>query len=214
MLGTIFIVEDHEMLAQTLALALSAKGFDCTIADLSGSPALHEQAQRTRPEVALLDLDLGDTDGLDVVKALRSTGARVLVLTGSRDEARIAAALALGATGSVSKAQPFEQLLDAVETAIHDRPLLRIDELERITAAGRARLECDRDLKGRMSRLTAREREVLFFMSEGYSVKQIADELVVSLATVRTHIRAILTKLGVKTQLAAVALTRSPVAPK
>lgn len=212
--GTIFIVEDHEMLAQTLALALGAKGFECATADLGGPERIFEQAARIRPGVVLLDLDLGESDGLDVITGLRASGARVLVLTGCKNESRIAAALALGASGWVNKAQAFEQLLDAVQAAVDDRPLLRMDELEKLTTVGRARLESERDLKGRVARLTAREREVLVAMSEGKSVRQIADELIVSLATVRSHIRAILTKLGVSTQLAAVARTRQLVAPK
>lgn len=205
---SILIVEDHALLAHTLLLGLAGRGLTARAARPGGAEAVIEQATYLRPVLVLLDLDLGGVDGLDLLPALRALGARVLVVTAERDESRLAAAIALGAYGWVSKTEPFERLLEAVEMILEGRPLLTRAGLQQLATTGRERLEEDRDLKDRMALLTAREHEVLRALEEGHSAQDIARQLVVSIGTVRSHIRAILTKLGVSTQLAAVALAR------
>lgn len=208
MRGLILIVEDHFLLAQTLSLGLTSKGLTAYVAHLGRPEGPLEQAAELRPELVLLDLDLAGCDGLDLVPGLRALGARVLVVTGERELSRLAAAVALGALGWVSKDEPFERLLDDVERALGGRPLLGAAGLEELAATGRARLAEDRELRLRMARLTAREQEVLSALASGRSARDIAEQLVVSIGTVRTHIRQILLKLEVSTQLAAVALSR------
>lgn len=210
---SILVVEDHEMLAQTLALALSARGFDCTVAQLTSPETVLDQAARLRPALVLLDLNLDERDGRDLIPRLRAIGARVLVVTGCTDLSRIAAALALGASGWVSKAQPFEHLLDAAESVLRNRPLLGDAEYEELMQLGRARLEAEREVKQGMAQLTVREREVLWALSEGESAGDIAKAFVVSIGTVRSHIQGILGKLGVSSQLAAVARARLLLTP-
>lgn len=111
------------MLAQTLALALSARGFDCTVAQLTGPETVLDQAVRLGAALVLLDLNVDEADGLELIPRLREIGAKVLVVTGCTDESPVAAALALGASGWLNKAQPFERLLDAAESVMRNRPL-------------------------------------------------------------------------------------------
>lgn len=111
------------MLAQTLALALSARGFDCTVAQLTGPETVLDQAARLGAALVLLDLNVDEADGLELIPRLREIGAKVLVVTGCTDESPVAAALALGARGWLNKAQPFERLLDAAESVMRNRPL-------------------------------------------------------------------------------------------
>ncbi|HXZ99053.1 MAG TPA: response regulator transcription factor [Candidatus Binatia bacterium] len=203
----ILIIEDHEMLAQTLALALSPR-FECTIADLSGGEAVVDQARSVRPALVLLDLGLEGIDGLDLIPGLRASGAQVLVVTGCTDAARLGAAVALGASGWVSKAEPFERLLAAAEAVMLRRPLLGEAERQELVQQGSERLEAERELRRRFAELTGREREVLWALSEGESAAQVASALGVSIGTVRCHIQAILSKLEVSSQLAAVARAR------
>ena len=73
--GSILIVEDHELLAQALALGLRGTGFACAIADLTGAESVIAQTVRLRPALVLLDLDLGSSDGLELVPCLNATGA-------------------------------------------------------------------------------------------------------------------------------------------
>lgn len=205
---SILIVEDHALLAQTLVLGLTGRGLSVRASRPGGATAVIEQATYLRPVLVLLDLDLGGVDGLDLLPAFTALGARVLVVTAERDEARLAAAVALGADGWVSKVEPFERLLDVVELLLEGRPLLTPAGQQQLASTGRERLEVDRDLRARMSMLTAREHEVLAALEAGRTAQDIAREMVVSIGTVRSHIRAILTKLGVSNQLAAVALAR------
>ncbi|MHB8313531.1 MAG: response regulator [Candidatus Dormibacteria bacterium] len=209
----ILIVEDHELLAEALALALSGRGFDCTVAQLGGPVTVLEQAAQLRPALVLLDLYLADADGADLIPGLRATGARVLVVTGCTDESRVGSALALGASGWVSKAQPFEGLVDAAEAVMLNRPSLGDARHEELIELGAARLEAERELKQQVAQLTARERQVLWALSEGESAAEIARTFFVSIGTVRSHIQAILGKLGVSSQLAAVARVRLLLAP-
>lgn len=209
----ILIVEDHEMLAEALVLALSDRGFDCAVAQLTSAVTVLEQAAQLRPALVLLDLNLDDADGRDLIPGLRATGARVLLVTACTDESPIASALALGASGWVNKAQPFERLLDAAESVMRNRPLLGDARYEELIQMGRARLEAEREVKQRMAQLTVRERQVLWALSEGEGAEQIARAFFVSIGTVRSHIQGILGKLGVSSQLAAVARARLLLAP-
>jgi DNA-binding NarL/FixJ family response regulator len=211
--GRILIVEDHTMMAHALAMSLSARGYQCEIAGLRDAGQILEQAARFRVDLVLLDLQLGGIDSLDLIPALRATGARVLMVSGSNEEPRLAAALALGTLGWVRKAQPFEQLLEAVDEALHDRTIFPSARHDELAAQGRERLAAERETRSRVSRLTPSERQVLIALSEGRTVQEIAGQQYVSVATVRTHVQAILRKLGVSNQLAAVALARRYVIP-
>ena len=196
------------MLAEALALSLSARGYVCSVAALDGPISVVAEAAQQRSALVLLDLDLGGYDGLDLVAGLRATGARILVVTGYTDEPRLAECIALGASGWVSKTEPFERLIEAAELAMRNRPLFGAARQEQLRELGHISLMNERDLKRRMAQLTQREREVLEALANGESAEKIAADLVVSIGTVRSHIRGILTKLGVSSQLAAVAKVR------
>ena len=192
------------MLAQTLALALAPR-FECSVASLRGPAGVVDQAVWLHPDLVLLDLGLGPADGLDLIPGLLSSGAQVLLITGTTDEARLGAALALGASGWVIKSQPFERLVRAVETVMERRPLLGEAERTRLARLGSDRLDREREVRRRMGELTPREREVLSALSAGEAAGDIAHALSISIGTVRSHIQSIREKLGVPNQLAAVA---------
>ncbi len=192
------------MLAQTLALALAPR-FECSVASLRGPVGVVDQAVWLHPDLVLLDLGLGPADGLDLIPGLLSSGAQVLLITGTTDEARLGAALALGASGWVIKSQPFERLVRAVETVMERRPLLGEAERTRLARLGSDRLDREREVRRRMGELTPREREVLSALSAGEAAGDIAHALSISIGTVRSHIQSIREKLGVPNQLAAVA---------
>jgi DNA-binding NarL/FixJ family response regulator len=132
----------------------------------------------------------------------------VLVVTGYTDERRLAACVALGAVGWVTKTEPFECLLEAAELALSGRSVLTAQKHEELVDLGWAALDTERETKRRIADLTAREHDVLAALAEGKNASTIAEDLSISLTTVRTHVRSILAKLGVSSQLAAVAKAR------
>jgi DNA-binding NarL/FixJ family response regulator len=203
----VLIVDDHELLATALQLSLRASGFEAEVVPPQPFPVLIRALLERRPHVVLLDLDLGSHgDSTCLIAPLTEAGIRVVVVTGLSDRLRIAAALEAGAIGYRSKAEGMERLIETVRDArtadgpldAHTRVAL-FDELRR-RRAERAQVLAP------FGRLTEREQETLRALASGRSVREIADDWVVSEATVRTHVRSVLGKLGTRSQLGAVAM--------
>ena len=212
--ANILIVDDHRMLADAMARALSSRGYSCRVADLRSASAVVEVAVAATPDLVLLDLDLGSIDGLGLIGPLRSRGLPVLVVTGCEDKGRLAAAVASGSVGWVSKSRPFEEVLEAVQLACRPGSLLAPKQHEALKTTGKHSIDSDAEIRSRIAMLTPRELEVLTCFVHGDNAQDIADHFVVSLGTVRTHIRSVLSKLGVSSQLAAAALAVDCVAAK
>jgi DNA-binding NarL/FixJ family response regulator len=157
--------------------------------------------------VVLLDLNLGALgDGVGLVAPLTELGARVLVVSGTTDTLRLAETLELGAVGFLSNQAPFEQLLSTVLDVVAKRPVLSTARRHELMAELRsARASRSTDLAP-FTALSPRERMVLAGLARGQRAETIAAAAVVSEATVRSQIRSLLTKLGVNSQLEAVAL--------
>lgn len=200
------VVDDHRMLAEALAAGLQTRGFRTRVAGLASAEEVADQARALGPTLVLLDLELGPVDGLRLVPRLHALGIRILVVSACRDQSRLAAAVTLGAVGWVSKARPFEELLEAAQAAAENRALVTSGQWDELARVGRRHLDAEVDLESRLSLLTQREREVLVMIARGMTAQDIAGHDVVSVGTIRTHIRAILMKLGVSSQVAAVAL--------
>lgn len=218
---TVLIVDDHELISTTLALSLCTQGFRARRCTVSRPETVLEEAARYPsttwhgghgPGLVLLDLDLGTTgeglpvDGGELIAPLRAAGWIVLVLTGSTDTDRLAAAVAAGAVGWIAKSAPFDLLVQGVLDVLAGRDLLTPTARTELLARHRDHLAAQQEAITRLRRLSTREREVLLRLVDGQQAAAIADEFVTSLATVRAQIRSILAKLEVSSQLAAVAL--------
>ena len=203
---TIAIVDDHELLSEALRIALTATGRTAVRVPTGAIGELLGRLVELRPDLVLLDLDLGPPgDATPLVAPLTRAGIRVLVVTGSTDPLRIAAALEQGAIGYRVKSDGFDELVQTAATALTaDRPLDPATRVELLDLLWRTRAERERMLAP-FRRLTDREQDALTAMSRGRSVREMADDWVVSEATVRTHVRGVLAKLDVRSQLGAVA---------
>jgi DNA-binding NarL/FixJ family response regulator len=204
---TVLVVEDHALLAQSLVIALNAEGCRARVADLIDQATLLRQVRTDRPGVVLLDLELGALgDGVDLVQPLTELGARVLVVSGTSDRLRLAETVERGAVGFLSKTVRFEQLLSTVLDVVAQRPVLstarRYELMAELRTARAARSKSLAPFK----LLTPRERTVLSALAQGHRADTIAAHAFLSEATVRSQIRSVLAKLGVKSQLEAVAL--------
>ena len=204
---SVLIVEDHALLAQTLVIALNAEGCGAMVAELIDPAHLLQQVRTLRPGVVLLDLDLGVLgDGVDLVQPLTALGARVLVVSGTTDRLRLAETVERGAVGFLSKTVPFDELLSTVLDVVAQRPVLSTAKRYELMAELRsARAARGKDLAP-FKTLTSREQAVLAGLAHGRRAEIIAAAAFLSEATVRSQIRSVLAKLGVNSQLEAVAL--------
>lgn len=211
---TVLVVDDHRFIATGLVHLLRARGFDAYAVPVTEPRAILAAAAEYPPGVVLLDLDLGvgpdDTpiDGADLVGPLRTAGWTVLVITGTSDLDRIAAAVANGAANWIIKSVNFDDIAHLAIEATHGRGGLPRSERAALVERHRDnRIHQQRTLT-RLGRLSPREREVLDRLADGASPATIAADGYISMGTVRAHIRSILVKLEVNSQLAAVALAR------
>lgn len=205
----LLLVDDHDLLSGAVSLALRARGLEVETSSGPTPADVVAAAARLAPVLVLLDLDLGPLgSGRDLVGPLVETGAIVVMLTGVTDRTQLAACVEAGASGLLSKTIPFDDLVEAVATVAARGTLLEGPGREELLADLRAQRAAERRRLAPFETLTAREREVLAQLLEGKSAEAVAAALFVSVATVRSQIQAILRKLGVKSQLAAVALAR------
>ncbi len=204
----VLLVEDHALLAQSLSLALRAESLDVTIASLTDSVDLLAQVRTDQPDVVLLDLDLGDQigDGMKLIEPIAATGAAVLVVTAATDRLRMFTAIEEGAVGVIAKSEPFEVLLETVLRVVRGEQILSTTTRRGVLLELRRHRDREQQRRKSFERLTPREVQVLHGLAAGKTVGGIAAESVVSEATVRSQVRGVLTKLGVTSQLEAVAL--------
>jgi two-component system, NarL family, nitrate/nitrite response regulator NarL len=154
-----------------------------------------------RPDVALVDLQLPDRRGVSVVSLLgrHEPSIRIIVLTADRDGSSIYSAFAAGAAGYMSKNVAEDELIDAIWSAANGDTVISSD-LHRDLAA-----EIRLHAAAAEVALTAREREILGLVAQGYSSPQIGHQLFVSVPTVKSHLANVYEKLGVSNRAAAVA---------
>ncbi|MEV6511037.1 response regulator transcription factor [Streptomyces sp. NPDC051642] len=196
----LLLCDDHAVVRAGLrALLSSADGIEVVGEAGSGEEAL-ALAARVRPDVVLMDLQLGD--GMDGVTATRrltaGDGPRVLVLTMFDTDADITRAVEAGATGYLLKAERPEELFTAIHSAASGRTALSAPVADRLMAR----------MRSPHPTLSEREREILGQLARGLGNREIARALFISEATVKTHLGRIYGKLGVETRSGAVAVAQ------
>jgi DNA-binding NarL/FixJ family response regulator len=212
MSAPVLIVDDHELVGTSLLLSLRGEGLDAHLSCRGDADGVLRLTSRLAPGVVLLDLDLGRgpdgaaIDGSTLVAHLCRIGWRVIVLSGTTDEPRIGRALDAGALACVPKTSALPVLITAIRRAAQGIDVMRPERRRHLIEQYRRQQEQARAVERRLARLTERERAVLDRIVHGRRAQSIAEEFGVSLATIRTQIRAVLHKLEVGGQLEAVAL--------
>ncbi len=201
------LVEDHVLMSAALSAALEAEGLRTVAPRPVALDEVREELCRLGPSVALVDLDLGEAGrGTSLVAPLSALGCRVVIVSGTSDEWAVGQCLELGAVGWVPKTADLDRLVSVVWAALVGQPVTAEVEQTRLLEAWEVhRVERDRALApfGSLSRAEVR---VLAMLVDGTSAERIAEAGYVSVATVRTQIRSVLSKLGVNSQLEAAAL--------
>ncbi|GAA2674745.1 DNA-binding response regulator [Actinoplanes palleronii] len=183
----VMVVDDHPMWRDGVARDLTEAGYLVTAAVGEGRQALRVAAA-ARPEVVVLDLQLPDLSGVEVVRGLRATqpDVRILMLSASGEHRDVLDAVKAGATGYLLKSAGRQEFLDAVRSTADGDPVF---------TAGLAGLVLGEYRRPGGPRLTERETEVLRLVAKGLSYKQIAERLVLSHRTVQNHVQNTLGKL-------------------
>ena len=200
---TVLIADDHPVVRQGLAVLLEVQDDMTLVAEASTGPEAVRLTKQHAPDVLLLDLKLPELDGLGVLSALAAEQAttRVLVLTSAAGPATPGLALQAGAAGFLYKDVDPDALVRAIRSVHDGHTVLAPEAAGLVTArpAGTAR---------GIGALTGRERDVLELLAAGHSNREIARTLHVSEKTVKTHVSAVLAKLGVadRTQAALLAV--------
>ncbi|MEU4153611.1 response regulator transcription factor [Streptomyces sp. NPDC026659] len=198
---TLLVVDDHPVVRDGLsAMFASAPGFTVLGEAANGVEAV-ERVAALDPDVVLMDLRMPGGSGVDAIRELTRRGARakVLVLTTYDTDSDTLPAIEAGATGYLLKDAPRDELFTGVRAAAEGRTVLSPAVASRLVSAVRAPATPGKEP------LSAREREVLALVARGTSNREIARELFISEATVKTHLTHLYTKLGAKDRAAAVA---------
>ena len=196
----IALVDDHVVVRSGLRLLVESRSGWSVVAEASGADEAVSAAAREQPDVILLDLDLGTTNGLDCLPRLREVApaARVLILTGLRDPEVHQQAVRLGAAGVVAKDMAADSLLKAIDRVHAGETWLdRRTTASLLAELARGKSEPKDPEATRIETLTPRERELVSLIAAGLRNKQIADRLHISEATVRHHLTSIFSKLEV-----------------
>ncbi|XVQ11110.1 response regulator [Spirillospora sp. CA-255316] len=195
---TLLIVDDHPVVRDGLrGMFAGAPGFEVLGEAANGREAVALAAD-LRPDVVLMDLRMPDGSGVEAITEITTRGlpSKVLVLTTYDTDSDTIPAIEAGATGYLLKDAPRDELFNAVRAAAEGRTVLSPAIASRLVNRVRA---------PRTNALSARELEVLRLVAKGTANREIAAELFISQATVKTHLTHIYAKLDVKDRAAAVA---------
>jgi DNA-binding NarL/FixJ family response regulator len=191
----VLVVDDHPVWRDGVRADLDSSGRAVVVAEASDGGEAIEQARETMPDVVLMDLNLPTVRGVDAIRQIveESPHVKVLVLSASGEEADVLEAVKVGASGYLLKSATAGELAEAVARVRAGEPVfsanlagLVLGEFRRMSGAvaGSAK-----------PGLTPRETEVLKLVAKGYTYREIADKLVISVKTVQNHVQNILTKL-------------------
>lgn len=204
----VLVVDEHAVVAAGLQLALSERSWHVETSDGPSAGDVIDHAREFRPQCVLLDTQMrnGIGSGIELIRPLVSTGSQVVMLTAERRRSVLAQCLEAGAAGWIGIGAGLDEVDSTIGLVIEGRPIIgrtaRAELLERLRTE---RAQALRAL-ATFEQLTQREALVLAAMMEGLSADEIARSHFVAVTTVRSQIRSVLQKLGVRSQLAAVAL--------
>jgi two-component system, NarL family, response regulator DegU len=204
----ILIADGHALFREAIRAAMETEAsFEVVALSGSGDDAIH-LAETTRPEIAFLaDGELSDIDGIEAARRIKAAApeCRIIILAAEADPQGLVDALEAGADGYLTKDCALSELIHAAKAVNSGDVLIPGWMLGGLLSRLMRRRKSQEDALRRVWELTRREREVLSLLAEGEDNEGIAEVLVISPQTARTHIQNILGKLGVHSRLEAAA---------
>jgi two-component system, NarL family, nitrate/nitrite response regulator NarL len=203
----VLLIDDHALVRRGMEELLRSRGVDVVASVGSGDDGV-KLARENVPDVILLDVKMPGMNGIETLNALRATGVQcpVVMLTMSREDADLRAALRGGAQGYLLKDMDPEDLVPALESALHGDNIVAkemVGTLARIVQGDNAPQTDPPRSAAPFAELTPREQEILEHVAEGLSNKMIARALNITDGTVKLHVKAILRKLRVHSRVEA-----------
>jgi DNA-binding NarL/FixJ family response regulator len=204
----VLIADEQSLFRQAVRSALETEEDLTVVAEAGDGLEAIEAADRFSPHIALIDTELQKVNGISATRTLRERvpGCKVLVLSNHQDQAALFDAMQAGANGYLTKAIPLAKLIEATRAVLRGETIVPPAMLGDLLSQLVQSKERQNDVLRRLSRLTRREREVLALLVEGADNDIVAQRLVISPETARTHIQNILSKLDVHSRLEALAL--------
>jgi DNA-binding NarL/FixJ family response regulator len=202
----VFLVDDHEVVRRGVAELLEANDDIEVVGEASTVMQARNRIPVMTPDVAIIDLRLPDGSGLDVVQDLRDAGSavRTLVLTAFDDEQSVFAAITAGASAYVVKSIGGMKLVSSVREVAAGHNL--IDPVLRARAVRGIVVPQEPEPDPRLALLSLREREVLSYLAEGMTNREIAHQLGLAEKTVKNYVSTLLGKLALRRRTQAIAL--------
>lgn len=195
----VMVVDDHAVVRQGIRAVLEGGEDLEVVAEAGGGSEALELVAEMDPDVVVLDVNMPEPDGLEVTRLLREQGrdCRILILSMHDNPEYVLEALRAGADGYLLKDADPAELRSAVATVAEGREYLSDRVTHQLSVALRAELERDKK-RGRLDRLTPREREVMMGVVKGRTSREIAEDLGISHRTVETHRERVMAKLRMR----------------
>jgi len=204
----VLIVDDQELVRTGFRLFLETQPGLAVVGEAGDGEEAIERVRELRPDVVLMDIRMPTMNGVEATAKLTSgaiePAPRVLVLTTFDLDEYVFGALRAGAAGFLLKDAPRERLIEAIRVVHSGEALLSPSITRRLIEDFAARSDRIEPPAAVLAELTPREREVLVLVAHGLSNAEIAARLVVTEATVKSHVGAVLLKLGLRDRVQAV----------
>ena len=203
----VLLVDDQEMVRKGFRLLLEAEEDICIVGEAENGTEAVSRIKHANPDVVLMDIQMPIMDGLEATRRIignkENVNTKVLVLTTFERDEYIFEALKSGASGFLLKNAPPEDLIDAIRIVASGNALLAPSVTRRIISEF-AKLSIPVKQKERLGQITEREIDVLHLIARGNTNAEIANELFISEATVKTHVSNIFTKVDLRDRVQAV----------
>lgn len=196
----VLIADDHAIVRAGLRTLITTDTDLLLLGEATGGLEAIEKVHELQPDVVVLDVSMPDMDGIEVIRTLKSEGSKctILVLTVHEDEALLRETIKLGAAGYIIKHAAESELIAAIRSVYNGDLYVHPKMIRSLLQPEQQQPQKD---KADIETLTVREAEVLKLIVQGYTNKQVADELSISIRTVEGHRANLTEKLGIRSRV-------------